>query len=719
MGGCCGGEERTPIGYTKGHHDAGIRRSGRSDVKLDRPTKSGTTGAGSVMMSKLPMSGTTASSPVLRDQSPPSPDRSEGPAISAIVEMNLEEYPAFRLGRRSKRIELRYVRTRPAPDGQTHEQVWSVRGTEGLGLPGPFEQDLYVALLVLFTEQGLPSDGRIRFTRNRLAQVIGISNSGRGYELIEQGLARLAGATVQTEHAFYRPALMGPDRERTGPTERLSLTFHILEEVRVYERAAMAIARRIAALDGDPLAGRVELARPMEVSFARLGSPLVQSYERRYTKGLDTTYYFHLTRPLSRRLFRYLDKVRNRRGSFEIGLRTLADVLGLEYRFQSDIKVGLAEAHEELRATGYLSGAQYLPMAGGPGAGEKACYAFDPAFDARPRRRAGSVLPTSEPETPDEPRMTPALLLPSPSGHGVRAPEAPAVPSPSLASDGRGDHDADFAQRVQTLVEMGITASRAERLVASYPGAHIDTQVATLRDRLARARSGQSGVIAPRNPGGYLAQAIVDGFTAPRTGTSSGSYAVVRDHGAGEAAKLGMAGSDASGQVATDPPAVIATRILADLARGAPSMSAPHAPVPGLISPKPGELPGLSPETVEDPSPTPGAIVPAAFANLCEVLRASLTPATYGAWVAPLQAQRLPIRGEGLGRVAMASEPGGHLPGGPPEGTRPSGGETIITVRVQNRFALSRWGRSPLSEALAAAEKVTGTRVQLIVDETA
>src|SRR6185503_16780651 len=110
-----------------------------------------------------------------------------------------EEYPAFRLGRRSKRPELRYSRTRRGQDGGAIEQLWIVRGAEGVGLPGPLEQDLYVALLVLFTEQGLPADGRIRFTRNRVAQVIGCSNSGRGYELIEQGLARLAGATVQTE----------------------------------------------------------------------------------------------------------------------------------------------------------------------------------------------------------------------------------------------------------------------------------------------------------------------------------------------------------------------------------------------------------------------------------------------------------------------------------------------------------------------------------------
>ena len=267
---------------------------------------------------------------------------------------------------------------------------------------------------------------------------------------------------------------------------------------------------------------------------------------------------------------------------------------------------------------------------------------------------------------------------------------------------------------MQTLVEMGITASRAERLVATYPGAHIDTQVASLRDRIVRARSGQAGIIAPRNPGGYLAQAIVDGFNAPRPGTPSGSCAVVRNHGPVEEAKTGTAGSGTSGELATDPPAALATRILADLARGAPGKVSAPSPVPGHNASKPAELPGLMREFVEDPSPTPGATAPDRFANLCEVLRASLTPATYGAWVAPLQVQRLPIRGEGLGSGAIASETVGY----PQEGASASDGQTVITVRVQNRFALSRWARAPLSDALAAAEKETGTRVQLIIDGT-
>ena len=203
------------------------------------------------------------------------PGAPAGASVLAIAEMNLEEYPAFRLGRRSRRTELRYTRTRTDGEGRILEQVWVVRGVEGLGLPGPFEQDLYVALLVLFTEQGLPPDGRIRFTRNRLAQVMGCSNSGRGYELLEQGLSRLAGATVHTEHAFYRPGAIGPKGERNGPAERLSLDFHILEEVRVYERRSFVeVAPQGAEGDGGaPVGARVERGGPWSYPSPAWASP--------------------------------------------------------------------------------------------------------------------------------------------------------------------------------------------------------------------------------------------------------------------------------------------------------------------------------------------------------------------------------------------------------------------------------------------------------------
>jgi len=399
-------------------------------------------------------------------------------SLLAIVEMNLEEYPAFRLGRRSKRPELRYVRARADAEGRTIEQLWVVRGAEGIGLPGPFEQDLYVALLVLFTEQGLPADGRIRFTRNRIAQIMDISNSGRGYELIQQGLHRLAGASVHSEHSFYRPGSLisgrrpasgerRPSVQRGGPAERLSLDFHILEEVRVYERSTPLFVE-----DG-VLAERVDRARPFELSVARLGLPLVQSYERRYTKSLDAGFYFALKSPLAKRLYRYVDKVRNGRGSFEIGLRALGDVLGLEYRYPSDIKNGLIDAHQELRERAYLTGAHFAPLAGGPNAGAKVVYAFNATFDRRTKKRLSSPSTASTApvaETLDESRADPPLQL--------------------------------------ALEAFGVSAKRAAALVKQFPEEHIAARL-----EYVRARGNDEKAAPLRNPAGYLARAIEDGFS--------------------------------------------------------------------------------------------------------------------------------------------------------------------------------------------------------------
>jgi hypothetical protein len=527
------------------------------------------------------------------------PARPAEPAVLAVVEMNLEEYPAFRLGRRSKRPELQYVRTRSEQDGRTFRQTWTVRGSEGLGLPGSFEQDLYVALLVLFTEQGLPGDGRIRFTRNRLAQVMGCSNSGRGYELIEQGLARLAGATVQTEYAFYRPAPLDKDGERNGPAERLSLTFHILEEVRVYERRAAALAEELARAAGGTAAleVRVEHARPLELSVARLGQPLVQSYERRYTKGLDATFYFSLTRPLGKRLYRYLDKVRNGRGSFEIGLRALADVLGLEYRYPSDIKDGLLEAHAELQSAGYLASAAYAPLAGGPGAGEKVVYALDLAFDRRPRRRAGAALPGPGRTSPPD-----SLSIGIGRGNATRQDGGGSPEKPPLQSE---------------LEAFGITPARAKALVEAHSEAHIRSRIEYVRG-LMEHRPSQAGRSAARttvkNPAGLLARAIEQSYVVP------------------EPAR----------------PAAPAQRLEAATEKRPESA----AVAPGLV-PRPAGVPptavvapatALPGEHLDEPAADLASNHPL-WSGLAAALKDRLSPATYAAWIAP--AQPLPPADDG------------------------------------------------------------------------
>ncbi len=597
------------------------------------------------------------------------------PSVLAIAEMNLEEFPAFRLGRRSKRHDLRYTRTRSEPDGRTLEQVWIVRGVEGLGLPGPFEQDLYVALLVLFTEQGLPADGRIRFTRNRLAQVMGCSNSGRGYELLEQGLSRLAGASIHTEHAFYRLGAVGPGGERTGPAERLSLDFHILEEVRVYERRTL-VEDTLDFPTPEAARPRVEQARPLELSLARLGQPLVQSYERRYTKGLDATFYFSLERPLAKRLYRYLDKVRNGRGSFEIGLLALADVLGLEYRYPSDVKDGLDDAHAELQTTGYLATAAYTPMAGGRGplkaggAGDKVVYGIHPLFDRRPRRRAGAAgvagtliqgaasalghgLP--EPALVESASLEPASLEPP-------APE-PAVDSPPAPA---GD-----ALQVE-LESFGITPARAAALVAAHPAADIAARMAYVRELLRRP-----GASPLKNPAGFLARAIEE------------AYAVPKPRPAPQPAPAPLP------EPLCSPVEPLAREPLPKerQGKGAKASAPPREPEP----------PGT--EAVPDESP---------WGRLAAALKIRLSAATYAAWVAPAE-PATPGISAGPAGATLAANPdkGGPVAPAPPEAGAVETNESVagqgagapatLTVILPSAFALDRWRRPPLSTALQEA----------------
>ncbi|MBI3970200.1 MAG: replication initiator protein A [Chloroflexi bacterium] len=582
-------------------------------------------------------------------------------AVLAVVEMNLEEYPAFRLGRRSRRPELRYERSRTEPDGRTFQQTWIVRGAEGLGLPGPFEQDLYVALLVMFTEQGLPADGRIRFTRNRLTQVMGCSNSGRGYELLEQGLARLAGATVLTEHAFYLPAPLGAGGVRSGPAERLSLVFHILEEVRVYERRASVVSSDDGAepRDDDPgrtVRPRVERARPTELAVARLGLPLVQSYERRYTKGLDATFYFSLSRPLSKRLYRYLDKVRNGRGAFEIGIRTLADVLGLEYRYPSDIKHGLAEAHEELQQTGYLGSCGYAPLAGGPQAGEKVVYGFEAAFDRRSRRRAGAWGTRIRDRGSGVGERGDDVAMPArPAELSTGTSTAPAAPTRSTAARASEAWAAAPVTALQLELEsFGMTPARAAALATTYPDAHVAARIAYVRDMMGRA-----GGKALKNPAGFLAKAIEEGYVVPET----------------------------------------PRRQVAGVASAA-SLASPDVPVES----SPGVQNGDGDSTVTDER----------WVRLTELLKARLSGATYASWVLPAYPARLKQVQSAKCKVQSEDTCEAHLGIGLGDQARQENqADHPLTVVVPSAFALDRWRRPPIAPVLDEAAAALGMTVEL------
>src|SRR5690606_15584483 len=81
-------------------------------------------------------------------------------------------------------------------------------------------------------------------------------------------------------------------------------------------------------------------------------------------KPIDLATYYGLRSPIARRLYRFLDKRRLNRSSFELELESLAQVnIGLSSStrvYPSQFKQTLSAPHRELEKIGFLSSVNYV-----------------------------------------------------------------------------------------------------------------------------------------------------------------------------------------------------------------------------------------------------------------------------------------------------------------------------------------------------------------------
>lgn len=177
-----------------------------------------------------------------------------------------------------------------------------------------------------------------------------------------------------------------------------------------------------------------------------------------YLKPIDLHLYFSLNSTVAKRLFRYLDKKRYQKQRFEINLLQLASVhLGLSEftcKYSSWIKKDLDRAHQELLRVGFLRSAEYATMRDGQW---KVAYCF-----------------------PSTPQFAEQLALPLPADKG--------------------------ADLIEMLVKRGVSQTTARELLASHAPDRIETQLDVF-DHLQRMSTRTL-----RNPGGFLVQAIRDGW---------------------------------------------------------------------------------------------------------------------------------------------------------------------------------------------------------------
>jgi Replication initiator protein A len=247
------------------------------------------------------------------------------------AESNLEEYPLFAVKTRNrKEDQLVFERRREGESGTELVQRWEVEPPAKLGMPGPFDQDVYLAVLQLLERRGgMPRNGELAFSLYELREILGWSVSGNTYEKIRQSLRRVASTTLTSENAFYNKA-----EERF-----LSDTFQIWSVH--FSRTRQGQNTR-------------------ERHILRFHPVFIRNYMAQYLKGLDPTFYWSLTSPLSKRLYRLIDHQRDGRLVWQTDLSALRQQIPLSnYSYPSEIKRVLRVAHEELRERGFLSGVDY------------------------------------------------------------------------------------------------------------------------------------------------------------------------------------------------------------------------------------------------------------------------------------------------------------------------------------------------------------------------
>jgi hypothetical protein len=105
-----------------------------------------------------------------------------------------------------------------------------------------------------------------------------------------------------------------------------------------------------------------------------------------YIKDLDLGIYYTLALPISKRLFRYLDKNRYKKRRYEETVMRMAYKLPLTYAYPSQVKQKLAPAHEELLRHGYLTRVTYDVTREGE---DKVIYEF---VDGDTRPGGGSMV---------------------------------------------------------------------------------------------------------------------------------------------------------------------------------------------------------------------------------------------------------------------------------------------------------------------------------------
>ena len=374
-------------------------------------------------------------------------------------ELNLAEFPLISLAGRLPPGQNTLAFRDRVFDESTQKPVnrsLIITGSEHFGLPGPADGDVLLTLVHLTNVRNGFKEKRVEFSRYELVNFLGWDPGGGSYRRLQESLQRWTSVTLHYKQAWW---------DRTGRNWK-NVSFHVLD--------SLALRGRSSKIEEHP-------------SVFTWSDTIFNSFQSGNLKKIDLNLYFQLERPVSRQLYRFLDKRFYWSRRLEFSLRELAcEHVGLSRCYDTyDLRRKLQPAIEELESIGFL--------------------------------QSLSLNQRYEKVAPGEWKI---VFYKGPS---------------QLTGKGRPVHPL-----VDQLKSRGITAGVASRLVREFPAHHVEEKIA-LHDSL---RNSQDRRIS-RNPAGFLTSAIRNDYqvslplqATPHTEKSSPEKAVARMSKAEDRVKL-------------------------------------------------------------------------------------------------------------------------------------------------------------------------------------
>jgi hypothetical protein len=256
-------------------------------------------------------------------------------------EMNIVKYPITLLSKKIPKGVTKIEYTDWVTiDGKKRPLKWIVSGSEEYGLPVGGDQDIYVAIMETWREDGFKDRMIAIASIYKILKKIGLPPSTRNYLRFRQSLDRLTGIYITAENAFW---------DKAGQCYLSRRGFRIFDDYQLVEKPRMS-------------EGGENGSAPF--GFIRANEFFFQSVKNGYLKGTNLTFFLSLSGPLSKRIYRFLDKKRYHDSSFSVELYKFSSKIGLmagnsgKY-YPSEIKKILAPAFDELKEKEFLESYDY------------------------------------------------------------------------------------------------------------------------------------------------------------------------------------------------------------------------------------------------------------------------------------------------------------------------------------------------------------------------